>query len=172
MVYTRNYFYHLQKRQLKTKLDKQLPQEYYAADYSNSPPLPIMMAGVRMTHWEDEGGPSYREKLFQVFSKIDKDRDGNITRDELRQYCEGDQMEDAIKALGINQDGTISFEEFYERFKKVTPMLDSVTPQPISSTPQHNMAQSYVLEAGEEETLEWESIMRKFSIDSDSPLFQ
>ena len=129
-----------------------------------------MMA--RVTHWEDDGEQSYRDKLFQVFSKIDKDRDGIITRDELRQYCEDDKLDDAIKALGINQDGSISFEEFYERFKKVTPMLDSVTPQPISSTPVRNMAQSYVLEAGEEETLEWESIMKKFSIDSESPLFQ
>ena len=125
-----------------------------------------------MTHWEDDGESSYRDKLFQVFSKIDKDRDGIITRDELRQYCEDTKLDDAIKGLGINQDGNISFEEFYERFKKVTPMLDSVTPQPVSSTPQHNMAQSYVLEAGEEGTLEWESIMKKFSIDNDSSLFQ
>ena len=130
------------------------------------------MAGVRTKPWEDEGELSYREKLLQVFSKIDKDRDGIITCDKLRQYCEGDQLDDAIKVLGINQDGSISFEEFYERFKKVTPMLESVTPQPVSSTPRHNMAPSYVLEAGEEEPLEWESIMRKFSIDSESPLFQ
>lgn len=129
-----------------------------------------MMAGVQTTRWE--GDPFYREKLLQVFSKIDKDHDGIITRDELRQYCEDDQFDDTIKALGINQDGSISFEEFYASFKEVTPMLDSVTPQPAFSTPHNMAATSYVLETGEEETVEWESIMKKFSIDSDSPLFQ
>ena len=132
-----------------------------------------MMAGVRTRHWEDDGEPFYREKLFQVFSKIDKDHDGSITRDELRQYCGDDQLEDAIKALDINQDGSISFEEFYACFKKVTPMLESLAPLPAFSTPQNNMATSYVVETeGEEDALEWESIMKKFSIDSDSPLFQ
>lgn len=125
-----------------------------------------MMAGVRTTHWESDGAPSSREKLLQVFSKIDKDHDGIITRDEMRQYCKDDQFDDTITAQGIdmfNQD-VISFEEFYEYFKKVT--------EPAFSTPQNNMVLSYVLETGEEETLEWESIMRKFAIDSDSPLFQ
>ena len=132
-----------------------------------------MMAGVRTRHWEDDGDPFYRERLFQVFSKIDKDHDGSITRDELRQYCEDDQLEDAITALDINQDGSISFEEFYACFKKVTPMLESLTPRPAFSTPRNNMATSYVVETGgEEDALEWESIMKKFSIDSDSPLFQ
>ena len=134
-----------------------------------------MMAGVRTRYWEDDGDPFYRERLFQVFSKIDKDHDGSITRDELRQYCGDDQLqlEDAIKALDINQDGNISFEEFYACFKKVTPMLESLTPLPAFSTPQNNMVTSYVVETGgEEDALEWESIMKKFSIDSDSPLFQ
>lgn len=131
-----------------------------------------MMAGVRTRYWEDDGDPSYRERLFQVFSKIDKDHDGSITRDELRQYCGDDQLEDAIKALDINQDGNISFEEFYACFKKVTPMLESLTPLPAFSTPQNNMVTSYVVETGGEDALEWESIMKKFSIDSDSPLFQ
>ena len=129
-----------------------------------------MMAGVRTRYWEDEGDdPFYREKLFQVFSKIDNDHDGTITRDELRQYCNEEQLDDAIiKALDINGDGNISFDEFYACFKQVTPMLDGLTPRPaFFSTPT-----SYVVETGEEEALEWESIMKKFSIDSDSPLFQ
>ena len=72
----------------------------------------------------------------------------------------------------MNQDGSISFEEFYACFKKVTPMLNSLTPRPSYSTPLHHMATGYVVETGEEEALEWESIMKKFSIDSDSPLFK
>ena len=135
---------------------------------SNSP---IMMAGVRTRHWEDEGDPFYRERLFQIFSKIDKDHDSSITRDELRQYCEDNQLnDDAITALDVNQDGNISFEEFYACFKKVTPTIDSLAPRPVFSTPLNNMATAYVLETGDEE--EWESIMKKFSINSDSPLFQ
>ena len=128
-----------------------------------------MMAGVRTRYWEDGG--DYRDRLLQVFSKIDKDRDGSITRDELRQYCEDDGVEDAIKAMDIDQDGNISFDEFYACFKKVTPMLDRA--RPIFSTPRESMATSYVIETSEnDDTLEWESIMKKFSIDSESPLFQ
>ena len=168
VIYTRNYSHCLQEHPVKTNLI----QEHRTVDYCGSLPSITKLAGVRMTHWEDDGESSYRDKLFQVFSKIDKDHDGIITRDELRQYCEDNKLDDAIKGLGINQDGHISFEEFYERFKKVTPMLDSIIPQPVSSTPQCNMVQSNVLEAGEEGTLERESIMKKFSIDSDSPLFQ
>ena len=156
LIYTRNHSHCLQDRPVKTNLIGSQPiSSLVKTNLIGSQPLTIRSAGVRMTHWEDDGELSYCEKLLQVFSKIDKDRDGIITCDKLRQYCEGDQLDDAIKVLGINQDGSISFEEFYERFKKVTPMLDSVTPQPVSST-----------EAGEEERLEWESIMRKFSIDT------
>lgn len=151
---------------------KRLVEQLFSTCYCSGSPSPIMMAGVRTRHWEDEGDPFYREKLFQVFSKIDKDHDGSITRDELRQYCGDEQLDDAIKALDINQDGSISFEEFYACFKKVTPLLNSLTPHPACSTPRNNMATSYEAEADDEDALEWESIMKKFSIDSDSPLFQ
>ena len=135
---------------------------------------PIMMAGVQTNHWEDEDESLYRDKLQQVFNKIDRDHDGTITREELHQYCEGDQFEDAITALDLDKSGSISFEQFYACFKAVTPMLK--TQQPTFSTPLHNMAPSYVVETEDEAEsrmmVEWDSIMKKFSIDADSPLFQ
>jgi len=124
-----------------------------------------MMAGVKTNHWEDEED---RDKLQQIFNKIDRNRDGTITREELHQYCEGDQFEDAITALDLDKSGSISFEKFYACFKAVTPKLNRAR-QP-TSTPQHEMAPSYVVET--EDEVEWESIMKKFSIDNDSPLFQ
>ena len=130
-----------------------------------------MMAGVQTSHWEGEDESRDRDKLRQVFNKIDRDHDGTITRDELQQYCEGDQLEDAITALDLDKSGSISFEQFYACFKAVTPMLNRVQ-QPSFSTPLQEMASSYVVEAAAEDEVEWDSIMKKFSIDNDSPLFQ
>ena len=127
------------------------------------------MAGVQTSHWEDEEESLYRDKLQQVFNKMDRDHDGTITREELRQYCDGDQLEDAIIALDLDKTGSISFEQFYACFKAVTPILNRAQ-QPNFSTPLHGMAPAYVVET--EDEVEWESIMKKFSIDTDSPLFQ
>ncbi|XP_065903702.1 ras and EF-hand domain-containing protein homolog isoform X2 [Dysidea avara] len=132
-----------------------------------------MMAGVQTNHWEYEEESFYRDKLQQVFNNIDRDHDGTITREELHQYCEGDQFEDAITTLDLEKSGSISFEQFYACFKAVIPMLK--VQQPAISTPLHNMGPSYVAETEDDESkmvVEWVSIMRKFSIDSDSPLFQ
>uniref|UniRef100_A0A7C8YSG2 Calcium/calmodulin-dependent protein kinase n=1 Tax=Opuntia streptacantha TaxID=393608 RepID=A0A7C8YSG2_OPUST len=66
------------------------------------------------------------ENLFEVFKYFDKDGNGYITRDELRQamteYGMGDEktIDEILDDVDTDKDGTINFEEFVNMMRKGT----------------------------------------------------
>jgi len=56
--------------------------------------------------------------IIKIFESLDKDRDGNISQQELHRYFEHmgirdtSLMEQTFNALDVNQDGMLSFSEF------------------------------------------------------------
>jgi len=57
-------------------------------------------------------------EVIKIFESLDKDRDGNVSQQELHRYFEHmgirdpDLMQQTFNALDVNQDGYLSFSEF------------------------------------------------------------
>lgn len=66
------------------------------------------------------------EKLDRLFARLDKDRDGKLSREEIaemRKPHEGPNRRQSLWDLDTNQDGGVSFEEFRQgmMFQKIPP---------------------------------------------------
>lgn len=64
------------------------------------------------------------EKIRQVFSVIDKDRDNKLDKEELMKFFrfnkkQQELMSEIMSDVDINCDGFLTFEEFYESLTRV-----------------------------------------------------
>ena len=64
------------------------------------------------------------EKLRDQFFKMDKDKDGKVTKEELKAYCMGqneyrtdDQIDYMMRVMDLDKSGTIEFLEFLEVYR-------------------------------------------------------
>lgn len=70
------------------------------------------------------GSSSSSDKKYRAeFDKLDKDRSGSISKDELKKKLLGvvpdKQMETIMNIADKDKDGTLSFEEYKKIMKKV-----------------------------------------------------
>lgn len=72
-----------------------------------------------MAHHQNSMKDDVMEDLLAAFRVFDKDRNGYITRDELRvamemigEHMSDVQLDDMLKAIDIDNDGRINYEEF------------------------------------------------------------
>lgn len=67
------------------------------------------------------------ERIAEAFASIDRDGSGYIDKDELREVLgdnyASDQIEDIIHAADKNDDGRISYDEFFDVFRDQTMIL-------------------------------------------------
>lgn len=67
------------------------------------------------------------ERIAEAFASIDRDGSGFIDKDELKDVlgdnCTPEQIEDIIEAADKNNDGRISYDEFFDVFRDQTMIL-------------------------------------------------
>ena len=67
------------------------------------------------------------ERISEAFQSIDRDGSGYIDKDKLKEVlgetCTAEQVDDIIKAADKNNDGRISYDEFFDVFRDQTMIL-------------------------------------------------
>lgn len=67
------------------------------------------------------------ERIAEAFQSIDRDGSGFIDKDELKivlgESCTAEQIDDIVRAADKNNDGRISYEEFFDVFRDQTMIL-------------------------------------------------
>jgi hypothetical protein len=80
--------------------------------------------------WEDVNGKMDAEKLRVIFDNIDKDGDGAISRDELKEFMDGnenmdkEEFDSMWKVIDGNMNNLVDFGEFTHFMKGVRVELD------------------------------------------------
>lgn len=69
------------------------------------------------------------ERIAEAFESIDRDHSGFIDKDELKEVLGEsftmEQIDDIIRAADKNNDGRISYDEFFDVFRNQTMILAS-----------------------------------------------
>jgi len=117
-------------------MESEIQQLMEAADIDNSGTIDygeFVAATLHLNKVERE------DHLFAAFSYFDKDSSGYITLDELQQSChefgiEDFQLEEMIREVDQDNDGTIDFNEFAAMMRKGNNFFGKITARNSTST--------------------------------------